>query len=106
MPGPDTVGRTQSRRPREHCFAKFDGHRLTKQAQHPFGIFQHIFCIDDRWHRIRASAHEIKDLCLLYKAQVRQRRVLSLLDIRSNHFAWVANKKAIRNCAKPFAINF
>src|SRR4029453_14665458 len=106
MAGPDTIGLTQSRLPGKHRFAKLDADCLAKKAQHPFRIFKYIFCIHDRRNRIRASAHEIKDLCLLYKAQVRQRWVLSLFDVRSDYLARVANKKAICNCAEPFAIHF
>jgi len=34
---------------------------------------------------------EIKNLCLLHETQVLQRRVFSLLNVRINHFARVAN---------------
>src|SRR5206468_8176907 len=64
------------------------------------------FSVYDGWDRIRASSDEIENLCLLHETEVLERRNLSFFDIRTDHFAWVANQKTVCHCAKPFAIDF
>src|SRR4030095_16989941 len=105
MLSPAPVSLAQSRRPREHRFVKIHAYRLAKQAQHSPRIFQHVFCIENRRRSLHASPDEIKNLHLLREAEVLERRVIALLDVRSNYFARIANKKAIRNSTEPFTIH-
>src|SRR6266404_6317922 len=79
--GPDPVGLTQPWWPREHRLAKLDAYCVAEQPQYSFRLFEHVFCINDRWTRIRATADKIKNLRLPRKAEVLQRGLLELFDI-------------------------
>ena len=81
MPGPGSVGLAQSRLPGKHRFAKLDADCIAEKPQNSFRIFQHVFCINNRWNRFRAIADKIKNLCLLCKAEVLQRRVVAFFNI-------------------------
>src|SRR5438046_8413574 len=103
---PTAIGFAQTRRPRKHRFAKLNTSRITKSPQNLLGILLSISGVDNRWHRSGILAHPIKHLRLLDKPKIFQRRVALLLNVRQNHLARIANKKAIRHTDKPFSVDF
>src|SRR6266480_1372230 len=103
---PNAIGFAQTRRPRKHRFAKLNTSRITKSPQDLLGILLNISGVDNRWDRSGLLAHQIKNLRLLDKPKIFQRRVALLLNVGQDHLARIANEKAIRHTDKPFSIDF
>src|SRR5205814_1377438 len=67
---PNTIGRAQARRPREHCPIELDSDSIAEQTQNSLGIEQNISGVNDRRCSLILARDPIEDLDLLHKAEV------------------------------------